>query len=393
MAWSRSSWQRCSQALAPEEVAAGLGAQDPPVGFLEQPVHAGVADSDADGVAAGGVDGLADLVQAGQGLLLGRRADPLGEAGAVVPAGVPRARAHGDLAVGAVAVQVVLDEAGADAAASVVPYPVQQVLVEGVPEVGLRRGVAEPAAVVAVGAGGHEGREVTVPGPLGHLVYEPAGVHPCLLGVGQLPVPDHDGDFLAAEPGDVRAVAQFVPAHGGDRVDVRAVDQDVAVAIAFEGGDELHAKTHLRGPEPGEAGPREQVPADPLPALELLIPVGMRDQGQDGMVVAGAQDADDRGVLQVPQQRPAVGDAVGAVLEAGTGQGLQQGAGQRQVHPAGILIRPQRPGNPVHRPQDLPGLPLALAEEVLKVAGGLMQVEDQGEGHLSHRGSLGGYRS
>ncbi|MGO8888374.1 MAG: RtcB family protein, partial [Streptosporangiaceae bacterium] len=43
--------------LAPEEVAAGLGAQDPPVGFLEQPVHAGVADSDADGVAAGGVDG------------------------------------------------------------------------------------------------------------------------------------------------------------------------------------------------------------------------------------------------------------------------------------------------------------------------------------------------
>ena len=161
-----------------------------------------------------------------------------------------------------------------------------------------------------------------------------------------------------------------------------AVDEDIAVAVAFEGRDELHAKAHLRGPEPGEAGPREQMLADALPALELLVPVGSGDQRQDGMVVAGAQDADDLGVLQVPQQRPAVDDAVGAALEAGTGQGLQQGAGQRQVHPADIFVGPQRPGDPVHRPQDLPGLPLALAEQVLKVAGGLVQVEDQGEGHV-----------
>ena len=39
--------------VAPEEVAAGLGPQDPPVGFLEQPVQAGVVGADADGVTAG----------------------------------------------------------------------------------------------------------------------------------------------------------------------------------------------------------------------------------------------------------------------------------------------------------------------------------------------------
>ena len=89
------------------------------MGLLEQLVHVGVADRDAGGVAAGGVDGLADLTDTGQGLLLGRRADPLGETGAVMPARVPRARAHDDLAVRAVAVEVVVDEAGPDAAAFV----------------------------------------------------------------------------------------------------------------------------------------------------------------------------------------------------------------------------------------------------------------------------------
>jgi NAD(P)H-hydrate repair Nnr-like enzyme with NAD(P)H-hydrate epimerase domain len=44
------------------------------------------------------------------------------------------------------------------------------------------------------------------------------------------------------------------------------------------------------------------VPADPLPALELLVAVGSGDEGEDGMIVAGAQDVDDLGVLQVPPQ-------------------------------------------------------------------------------------------
>ena len=39
-------------------------------------------------------------------------------------------------------------------------------------------------------------------------------------------------------------------------------------------------------------------------------------------------------------------------------------------------------------------LPLALlVEEVIKVARGLVQVEDPGEGHISHRRLAAGYRS
>src|ERR1035441_3740189 len=147
-------------------------------------------------------------VEGGGVFLWVRGADPLGKTGAVVPAGVPRARAHRDLAVKTVAVEVVVDEAGPDAVASVVPYPLQQVLVEEVAEAGFRRGVAEPAAVLPIGAGGHKGREVAVSGPLGHLVNEPAGLHPCLLGVGELPVPYNDDDFFAREPCDMRAVAK-----------------------------------------------------------------------------------------------------------------------------------------------------------------------------------------
>ena len=79
---------------------------------------------------------------------------------------------------------------GADALALVVPDPLQQVAVEDVPEVGLWRSIAEPSAVVSVGAGCHERREVAVPGALGHFMNEPARLHPCLLGVGQFTVPD-----------------------------------------------------------------------------------------------------------------------------------------------------------------------------------------------------------
>src|ERR1039457_6351680 len=374
--------------FAPEEVTAGLGPENPPVGFLEESVHAGVANGDADGVAAGSVDGLAYLVEAGKRCLLCRRADPLDKARAVVPAGVPRAWAHSNLAVATVAVEVVVDEAGMNALASVVPCPPQQVLVKHGPEVGFWWGVADPAAVLSIGAGGHKGREVAVPGPLGHLVNEPVSLHPRLLGVGELTVAYHDDDVFAPEPGNVRTVAEFVPAHGGDRFDVLTVDQHVAVVLTFESGDELHAKAHLRGPEPGEASSRKKVLTDPLPAGDLLVTVSPGNEGEDGMVVARAQDADDLGVLQVPQQRSAVHDPVDAALEVGTGQGLEQSARNRQVHPANILIGPQRAGYSVHGPEDLSGFPLLPLKEVLKVVSGLMQVEHQGKGCVSHRGSL-----
>ena len=38
-------------------------------------------------------------------------------------------------------------------------------------------------------------------------------------------------------------------------------------------------------------------------------------------------------------------------------------------------------------------LPLALPVDVIKVARGLVQVEDPGEGHISHRRLPAGYRS
>lgn len=43
-------------------------------------------------------------------------------------------------------------------------------------------------------------------------------------------------------------------------------------------------------------------------------------------------------------------------------------------------------------PQDLPGLPLALLKQDLKVPGGLAQIEDLSEGHISHRVVPAGYR-
>src|SRR6185369_16983886 len=100
-----------------------------------------------------------------------------------------QARAYFNLTAGAVTGEVVVDEAGADALALVVLDPLQQVAVEHVPEVGLWRSIAEPSAVVSVGTGSHERREVAVPGALGHFMNEPARLHPCLLGVEQFTVP------------------------------------------------------------------------------------------------------------------------------------------------------------------------------------------------------------
>ena len=67
----------------------------------------------------------------------------------------------------------------ADALALVVPDPLQQVAVEDLPKVGLWRSIAEPSAVVSVGAGCHERQEVAVPGALGHFMNEPARLHHC----------------------------------------------------------------------------------------------------------------------------------------------------------------------------------------------------------------------
>jgi hypothetical protein len=139
-----------------------------------------------------------------------------------------------------------------------------------------------------------------------------------------------------------------------------------------------------------EAVAVKQVPADTLPAAELLVPVGGWDQRQHRVVVGGAKDVDDTGVLEVPEQRAAVHDAVGAPLELRVGERGEQGARQRQVHPGGVLVAPQRPRNAVDRPQDLLGRPVVVGEQVLEVAGRLVEVQDQGEGDVVGHGVLPG---
>ena len=94
------------------------------------------------------------------------------------------------------------------------------------------------------------------------------------------------------------------------------------------------------------------------------------------MVVAGAEDLDDAGVLQIPQQRPTVDDSVDAMLEVGAGERLEQAPGERQVHARDLLVGPQRARDPVDRPQDLPGLPVLRVEQLLEVADRLMKVEN-----------------
>jgi hypothetical protein len=64
---------------------------------------------------------LADLPDSGEGVALGGRSGPLGEAGAVVPAGVPGARLDPHLAAGRVRDEVLVDERRTDPAAAAGP--------------------------------------------------------------------------------------------------------------------------------------------------------------------------------------------------------------------------------------------------------------------------------
>jgi hypothetical protein len=107
------------------------------------------------------------------------------------------------------------------------------------------------------------------------------------------------------------------------------------------------------------------------------------------VVVAGPQDVDDPRVLEVPQQRAAVDGAVDAPLELGVGKRLER-AGQRQMHAGEILVAPERPGDPVQRPQDFPCLPLVVGQEALEVTGRLVQIQDQGEEDVVGHGGLAG---
>ena len=128
--------------------------------------------------------------------------------------------------------------------------------------------------------------------------------------------------------GDVGAVAQLVPLHWRDGLDVLAVHQDIAIAHGAQQGDELHGETHLRRPETLEVGTPEEMAGDVQPALQVRGAVGLGNQRQHRMVVAGAEDLEEILVLQLPEQGAAVHDPVDPLLKGWVGEGLQQGARQ-----------------------------------------------------------------
>ena len=115
----------------------------------------------------------------------------------------------------------------------------------------------------------------------------------------------------------------------------------------------------------------------PLPAVQVSLPVGGRDQRQHGVIVTGAENIDDPVILQIPEQRAAIHGSVHPVLKIGIRQHLQQGAGQRQVNPADVLVIPQRTGNTVHGKQNFPGLPFVVLPQMLQIAGWLVQIQHQ----------------
>ena len=217
---------------------------------------------------------------------------PLVKVPAVMGVGVPGTAADGDVAVGAEAIEIGVDVgrpqgriAGADL--------VERLRIEIVPEIGLGIDVAEPAAVVAVGGGGDQRREIAPSGALDDLVGEPAIVHARELGVREVTVANDDDDLGAVVGAPVRPVAQLLPAHLADRIDVFGIDDDVAIAGLHQVRDQRHVEGQLRRPESREPGAPEDVPGDRLPAGDLLVPVRLRRQGQDRVIVAGAEDRED----------------------------------------------------------------------------------------------------
>ena len=62
-------------------------------------------------------------------------------------------------------------------------------------------------ADLAIGAGGDQGRKITILGALPDLSIKPLELHARLLGIRQIAVAHDDDDLLTAKAGDVRLVA------------------------------------------------------------------------------------------------------------------------------------------------------------------------------------------
>jgi len=102
------------------------------------------------------------------------------------------------------------------------------------------------------------------------------------------------------------------------------------------------------------------------------------------MIIRGAKNLDSSLVLQLPEQIAAFDDAVDALLEIGARQGFKQGSGKREMNTCEVFETPEGAGDAIQSPEDLAGFPFIVIQEGFQVAGGLVQVKDQGMKYASH---------
>ena len=104
--------------------------------------------------------------------------------------------------VGAVSVEVVADERRPDTARLPRAHAFYELRVEAASEVRAARGVAKPAAVVAVARGRDQRRKVAALSTCANLLDEPAGLHAGFLSVEVAVADDHDDLRVADARGD-----------------------------------------------------------------------------------------------------------------------------------------------------------------------------------------------
>jgi len=168
-----------------------------------------------------------------------------------------------------------------------------------------------------------------------------------------------------------------LPAHLTDRFDVLAIDEDIAIAERLQQGDELHREPHLGRPKALKLRTPQQMAGDVEPARQVLTPVGLRDEWQHRVEVPRPQNLEQGQILEVPQQRATIDDAIDPPLEGRVGQRLQQGSRQRQMDAGEFLASPETARDAIEGKQDLTGLPVLVFQQVLEIAQGLVEIQHE----------------
>ena len=333
-----------------------------------------------------GVEFAAEIMDAHHGVALRPGTLPLVKIPAMVGIGVPGTTPYRHLPMRTKAIQILVDEGRAHIRMAGANF-MQRLVIEIGPEIGFLADIAKPAAVIAIGGSRHQRRKITPLGALVQLVIEPAVIHAGKLRIGQFAIADDDHHLLAAVFGDMRPIAQLLPIHIVNRINIFAIDHHIAIAGALQVRNQTHVKTHFRRPEAIETVAPEQVAGNGLPAADLLIPVGFRNQRHDRMVITGAENLEQAFILQMPEHLAAIDDPVHALLKGRIGQGLQQRPGQGQMHTGNILIIPERSWHAIVGEQDFPRLPFVMVKQIIEIARRLVHIQHQSVINLLHRAS------